>query len=481
VDSSGNFFLTDDTTVRKATLVGTNYIVSMLAGLARSIGGTDGTNSMARFNTPSGIAIDAATNLYVADFGNNTIRKISPSGTNWVVTTLAGVAGVTGSADGVGTNALFNNPFGLSLDSGGNLFVADSGNNTIREISPQGTNWIVTTVAGSSSHSGSTDGTNTVARFNTPRDIAVDTNGILYVTDRNNGTVRKTISVGTNWIVTTIAGQAGQKATVDGTNSTAHFSAPDGIAVDTVGNLYVSDTADDVIRQLMPIGTNWVVTTIGGIAGINGSTDGAGGSALFNYPDNIKVDNSGRLYIADRDNYIIRQGIVGSNYIGAPIILTQPQRATVFVGSNAEFFVTAIGGQLNYQWRFNDVDISGATNNVYGLINVSTNSAGNYSVAITTLMVSPTARKRCCSSRRHCLRCSTCPEPAKTLRLFFSQICRFSKARTLWLHSERLPGFFGSTTILLFTTANTGVCGVTAQQLRTKPRNMCVMPRAMTV
>jgi sugar lactone lactonase YvrE len=383
VDSSGNLFVTDDTTVRRITLLGTNYVVNTLAGSPRVSGGTDGTNGSARFNTPSGIAVDAATNLYVADYGNNTIRKITPIGTNWVVTTLAGVAGVTGSTDGTGTNALFNNPFGLSMDNASNLFVADSGNNTIREISPQGTNWMVTTVAGSSSHSGSTDGTNMLARFNTPRDVAVDAAGILYVTDRGNGTVREITPIGTNWIVTTIAGLAGQKATVDGTNATARFSAPDGIGLDGAGNLYVSDTTDDVIRQLTPVGTNWVVTTIGGVAGISGSTDGTGDSALFNYPDNIKVNSLGQLYVADRDNYVIRRGIITTNYVGTPIILTQPQRAIVFVGSTATFFVAAIGGGLNYQWRFNDVAIPDATNSVYALSNVSTNSAGNYSVGIT--------------------------------------------------------------------------------------------------
>jgi sugar lactone lactonase YvrE len=384
VDSSGNLFVTDDTTVRRVLLLGTNYIVSTLAGTARVSGAADGTNSAARFGTPTGIAVDSATNIFVADFSKNTIRKITPSGTNWVVTTLAGTSGSAGSTDGMNGNALFNNPFGLVMDSIGNLFVADSGNNTVRKISPQGTNWIVTTVAGSpSDSSGSADGTNSDARFKTPRDIAVDSAGILYVTDRDNGTVRKIAPVGTNWIVTTIAGLAGQKATIDGTNSIARFSGPDGITLDGAGNLYVSDTTADVVRKLTPIGTNWVVTTIGGLAGMSGSTDGTGNSARFNYPDNIKVDDSGRLYVADRDNYMLRRGAVATNYLGVPKIITQPERAVVFVGSNETIFVEAIGGELNYQWRFNDVAIAGATSSVYTITNASTNSIGNYSVVIT--------------------------------------------------------------------------------------------------
>ena len=153
VDLSGNLFVTDDTTVRRVRLVGTNYVVTTIAGTPRTAGGSDGTNGGARFTTAGGIAIDAATNLYVADYGSHTIRKLTPLDTNWVVTTVAGLSGVAGSADGVGTNALFNNPFGLCRDSAGNLLVADSGNDTVRKVSPQGTDWVVTTVAGSPTHS----------------------------------------------------------------------------------------------------------------------------------------------------------------------------------------------------------------------------------------------------------------------------------------------------------------------------------------
>jgi sugar lactone lactonase YvrE len=356
VGMSGNLFVTDDTTIRQITLIGTNYIVNTLAGSARIRGGTDGTNGAALFSTPSGIAVDAATNLYVADYDYDTIRKITPSGTNWVVTTLAGVAGVAGSADGAGTNALFNNPFGLFRDNAGNLFVADSGNNTIREISPQGTNWMVTTITGSSSHSGSADGTNTFAQFKTPRDVVVDAAGILYVTDRGNGTIRKITPAGMNWVVTTIAGMAGQKSTVDGTNTDARFSAPDGIALDGAGNLYVSDTTDDVIRQLTSADTNWVVSTVGGFPGNSGSTDSMGTNAWFNYPDNIKVDNSGRLYIADRDNYTIRQGTIAVSsftFTAASLI----DGAFVFGGTNnlpfaAGYLLTSTNLQLPLsQWQ----------------------------------------------------------------------------------------------------------------------------------
>jgi secreted PhoX family phosphatase len=310
INLASNFFISDASVIRKMTATGTNWIVNTLAGTPHVAGGTDGTNNGALFNHPSGLAVDSATNIYVADWGNSTIRKITALGTNWVVTTLAGMAGASGSADGTNSSARFNNPFGLILDNSGNLIVADSENNTIRKVSPQGTNWIVATIAGSHAGSGSADGTNLLAQFNTPRDVVMDPLGILYVTDFANYTVRKITPAGTNWIVTTIAGLAGQNAIVDGPNATARFSGPDGITLDDAGNLYVTDRPDNVIRKLTPIGTNWVVTTIGGLAGISGSTNGTGTNALFNYPDNIKVDGSGRLYIADEDNNIIRQGVV---------------------------------------------------------------------------------------------------------------------------------------------------------------------------
>jgi hypothetical protein len=307
---SGNYFISDDSVVRMVTTAGTNLMVNTLAGTPHVNGGTDGTNSGALFNTPSGLAVDSATNIYVADWGDHTIRKITPTGTNWVVTTLAGMSGVAGSADGTNGDALFKNPFGVVLDNGGNLIVTDSENDTIRKVSPQGTNWIVATLAGSAGSAGSADGTNAFARFSTPRDVALDAAGSLYVTDFDNHTVRKITQAGTNWIVTTIAGMAGQGGTMDGTNATARFSGPDGIGLDGAGNIYVTDSTDAVIRKITPAGTNWVVSTIGGLAGVSGSTNGTGTNALFYYPDNIKVNIAGQLYIPDRNNDIIRQGVI---------------------------------------------------------------------------------------------------------------------------------------------------------------------------
>ena len=133
------------------------------------------------FTFPCGVAVDTSGTVYVADSGNNTIRKVTPAG---VVTTLAGLAGNnTGSADGTGSAALFDGPVRVAVDTNGNVYVSDFFNQTIRKVTPVGTNWVVTTLAGLAGHAGSTDGTNSAARFNGPEGVAVDSAGNVYVAD----------------------------------------------------------------------------------------------------------------------------------------------------------------------------------------------------------------------------------------------------------------------------------------------------------
>ena len=193
--------------------------------------------------------------------------------------TLAGRAGISGTADGTGSTARFNGPTGVVLDSAGNLYVADSGNNTIRKVTPQG---LVTTLAGKAGASGSADGTNSAARFNLTGNggsLALDSTGNLYLADCNNHTIRKVSPVGTNWVVTTLAGRAGVAGSAEGTNSVARFYWPCGLATDPVGNLYVADLANNTIRKVTPDGTNWVVTTLAGMPGYTGGETGNTGSA----------------------------------------------------------------------------------------------------------------------------------------------------------------------------------------------------------
>jgi sugar lactone lactonase YvrE len=205
--------------------------------------------------------------------------------------------------DGIGTNAEFYCPQGIALDNANNLFVADTLNHVIRKISSGA---VVTTIAGLGESFGCADGTNNTARFFRPAGLAVSTANVIYVTDCFNHTIRKIAPAGTNWITTTISGWAGISGSADGTNNNARFFEPRGIVVDATGNLYVVDSGNHTIRQITPVGTNWVVTTIAGVNGFSGSADGAGSGARFNNPTGLAIDGAGYLYVIDSGNNTVR-------------------------------------------------------------------------------------------------------------------------------------------------------------------------------
>jgi Dockerin type I domain/NHL repeat len=293
-DSGGNVYVGDynNHTIRKITPAG---VVTTLAGLATVSGSADGTGSAARFNYPAGVATDSGGNVYVADTSNNTIRKITPAG---VVTTMSGSAGFSGSADGTGSAARFFNPFGVATDSSGNVYVADRDNHTIRKITPAGA---VTTLTGLAGSSGSADGTGSAARFNFPQGVATDSSGNVYVADEFNHTIRKITPAAA---VTTLAGLAGSTGSADGTGSAARFSFPRGVASDSSGNVYVADTDNSTIRKITPAGG---VTTLASLAGSSGSADGTGSAARFRFPQGVATDSSGNVYVADTVNSTIRK------------------------------------------------------------------------------------------------------------------------------------------------------------------------------
>lgn len=335
VDDAGNVFVADasNNAIRKITPAG---VVTTVAG-GGGPGTADGPGTSAKLDEPRGICIDATGTLYIADYDNHTIRKITASG---VVSTLAGQADVPGNADGAGTAALFRGPMGIAVDATGIVYVADSGNHSIRRIAQNGTvttlastgtglsepRGIVVTAAGTllvadySSHSirsvtssgsittyagavespGTADGAAAAARFHYPSGLALASDGSVYVADTENDTIR-TISGGT---VTTFAGLAGRVLTADGHGTDARFDAPYSTAVDSNGVVYVADQTAHVIRR---IGTDGIVTTFAGLPGVFGIDDGTADGARFYSPCGVAVDAAGNVYVADTMNSTVRK------------------------------------------------------------------------------------------------------------------------------------------------------------------------------
>jgi sugar lactone lactonase YvrE len=374
-DSAGNLLVMDATshTIRKVTPAGA---VTTFAGMAGISGSTDGTVSEARFSYPRGAALDNAGNLLVTEQGNETIRKITPAG---MVTTLAGSPGLSGKTDSTGAEARFYDPQGAALDGGGNLYVADSYTHTIRKVTPAG---VVTTVAGNLGLAGRTDGTGTAARFNYPMDVTVDSAGNLFVADWGNSAIRKVTPAG---VVTTLAGSSTWlSGSDDGTGSAARFFRPCGLTVDSTGNLFVSDTSNYTIRKVTPAG---VVTTIGGSAGVSGSTDGTGAAARFSQTYGIAMDGEGVLYVADPWNYRISKG---TPLYAQPLITKANPLLDGMVGRVYHQALTAKGGTAPYTWSVvsgTDSLPSGLSLSGDGILtgtpNTATTTAAAFTVQVT--------------------------------------------------------------------------------------------------
>ena len=281
----------NNSTIRKMVIATGN--VTTIAGSPGVTGTTDGIGSAARFNQSYDITFDGIY-LYVADTSNYAIRKVDPA--TGAVTTLAGLAGTSGTVDGTGTAARFRQPTGITTD-GTNLYVADSANHEIRQIVIA--TGVVTTLAGSLT-GGAADGTGAAASFHNPIKITRDGTN-LYVTEFTNKLIRKiVISTGA---VTTLAGVAGVNGSADGTGTAATFASPEGVTTDGT-NLYVADTYNQTIRKIV-ISTG-VVSTIAGMTGNNGFADGIGNAARFNFPEGITTDGTS-LYVSDSSNNTIRK------------------------------------------------------------------------------------------------------------------------------------------------------------------------------
>jgi trimeric autotransporter adhesin len=305
VDTAGNLYIADSTDerIRKVDI---NGIITTVAGNgAYGYSGNGGPATNASLGVPTWVAVDAAGNLFIADFGNNVIRKV---GTNGIITTVAGnkTAGYSGDG-GAATNASLDDPCSVVLDNAGNLFISDYGNDVVREVGIDG---IITTVAGNGTAGYSGDGgTATNAELDELAGVTVDATGNLFIADSGNNVIRK---VGTNGIITTLAGNGSEGFSGDGGAATnASLWGPGGVAVDAAGDVLFADEANQRVRK---VGTNGIITTVAGNGTKGYSGDGGVATkASLLYPSSVVVDTMGNLFINDSGNYRIRK--VGTNNI----------------------------------------------------------------------------------------------------------------------------------------------------------------------
>lgn len=265
----------------------TSCLVTTVVG-TNGAGSADGIGTGAQVSTPEGLAMDSAGNLYISNFLVHTIKRVAPgtSGsidTDSVVTTILGQSGTFGTADGQGTAATFRNPSDMAFDSAGNLYIVDTTNHRIRRVDSA---LNVTTILGGTV--GSDNGVGTAARFSNPRDILIDNSGNLYISDTGNHRIRK---VDTALNVTTFVGQTGGFS--DGNGTAARFNIPDRLAMDSAGILYISDRDNNRVRRVDSAGN---VTTIAGNATQN-DADGVGTAATFEMVRGLIVDGAGHMYV----------------------------------------------------------------------------------------------------------------------------------------------------------------------------------------
>jgi len=344
-----------------------------------------GTQTAVPLHNPAGVAVDTNGNVYVADTFNGALRKLAPSGTTWVMTTIA---------------SGFNAPYGVAVDNSNNIYLADTLAGAIRKFTPSNTdntNWVETTLAsgladptcvavdtngnvyvgelssvigkvtpsggvsvlaGLANNPGTNDGAGNLARFNSPYGVALDRAGNVYVADSGNDTIRKVTPAG---VVSTLAGLARVAGFTDGTNNVAQFSTPYGVAVDGATNVFVADSDNNSIRRATRSGTNWVVTTIGGLFDQTGFNDGVGIHARFRNPDGVAADAKGVVYVADTQNSAIRKGTL---VVDVPVIIAS---SVAFSNSHLGFNLTGTQGtQVVVQVSSNLVNWLPVWTNMFG-------------------------------------------------------------------------------------------------------------------
>lgn len=301
VFAGGNLYIADQVNNVVRYVTGGNGNISTIAGTGAAGFTNDGMKAVtAELASPTGVALDGSGNLYIADTQNSAIRMVTAAG---IISTVAGneLAGYGGDGSGA-LAAELTKPSSVLLDSSGNIYIADSGNNVIRKVTKSTGN--ISTYAGNFNTPGYTGdgGQATRAGLSAPVAIAMDAAGNLYIADTNNNAVRK---VAANGIITTVAGNGTPGFSGDGGRAVfAQLSHPKGVAVDAAGNVYISDTFNSRIRMVTPNGI--IGTVVGGTAGYSGD-GGLATAAQLNFPAGLSFDSAGNLYIADNNNNVIRE------------------------------------------------------------------------------------------------------------------------------------------------------------------------------
>lgn len=408
VDPEGNLFIADTSNyrIRRVDLTGT---ITTVAGTGTSVGNiytfpNGGNGNLATstpFGVPIGVAVNSKYRVYVPDCVNYRVQVVS----NGFMETAAGA----------------NDPMGVVVDGADNLFIADaSTTSVIRKVDTKG---VMTIVAGNGTAGFSGDGgAATKAQLNWPQGIAVDSVGNLFIADSQNNRIRK---VDTNGIITTVAGNGAGFYSGDGIMATnAEISTPTGVAVDPSGRIYIADQGNSRIRAVDP---NGIITTVVGLDLVGYSGDGGlAFNATLAGPIDVTLDRLGNMFITDKGNNVIRKvpiqgptlvlpdvsdadagdyqvivtssagsvtsSVVTLTVVDPPVITTPPANQLVFVGQLTSFNVAVRGASpLSYQWTFNGTNLAGQTNVSLNLPSVSSNDAGSYAMIISNVFGSVTS------------------------------------------------------------------------------------------
>jgi sugar lactone lactonase YvrE len=383
VDSAGNLYISDtqNAVIRKVALSGT--ITTVAGNGSYGYSGDGGAATSAELNGPNGVAVDGSGNLYIADSHNSRIRKVNTAG---IITTVAGNGSEGYSGDGgAATSAQLCDPSGVALDAGGDLYIADSCNNRIREVVPGGN---ITTVAGTGSIGYSGDGgAAAIAQLWNPEGVAVDTSGNLYVADSGNARIREVKVAGT---ITTIVGGGLNDG---GLSVFGLLNQPSGVAQDSAGNTYVADTSNNRVRKISASGN---ITTVAGTGAAGFGGDGSAAThAQLNAPRGLALDGGGNLYIADSNNSRIRKvntsGIittVAGTEIGTPVGLAVSSSGNLYISDISQEVVrkvatsgtiTTVAGNGSYGYSGDGgAATSAELNGPYG---VAVDGSGNLYIA----------------------------------------------------------------------------------------------------